>query len=90
MVPRANVNPRRLEHVGHYICFDLGCGAGNVVSGYSLVGHLQYSSVELPVSLAGSPSAVRRGMGVLLFPHTLRKAILFEPPEPALNLAGIN
>lgn len=69
MIQREIVNPRKLEYVSHYICFDFGCGTGNVVPGYSLVGDLQYSSVELPISLVGYTSAARRGMGILLFPY---------------------
>lgn len=72
MVQRESVNPRRLEYVGHYIGVDLGCGAGNVVPGYSLAGDLQYSSIELPISLAGHSSATRCWMGVLLFSYPLQ------------------
>ena len=76
MVQRESVNPRRIEYVGHYIGIDLGCGAGNVVPGYSLVGDLQYSSVELPISLVGYPTVTRCGMGVLLFSYPLQIKIL--------------
>lgn len=72
MFQKESVKPRRIEYVGHYIGVDLGCGTGNVVPGYSLAGDLQYSSIELPISLVGYSSATCCGMGVLLFSYPLQ------------------
>lgn len=58
--------------MGYHLCFDLCCRFGHVVSSDSLAGHLQYGSVELPISMAGHPAAVGCGVGLLLLPYTLR------------------
>jgi hypothetical protein len=59
-------------HVVNYLCLDLWCRLGHVVSSDSLAGDLQYGSVELPIPMAGNPAAVGCGVGLLLLPYSLR------------------
>ena len=68
-----------------YLGVDLWCRPGLVVSCNTLVGHLQYGNVELPIPMAGHSTGINSGMVLLLLPYPLSGILIHKTRADLLS-----